>query len=959
MGDEEYRNIKSIDSEGNIYVSKDNERSGSDSVSKKYKLSFKPVDVIILNPSFLCPVLKKPEDDLHIIILTDDKFYNAFKKSEDNATVLSISGAIGRFLKITEWSQIDKNRHADQPIYASLDEIENNIEVHYLWDLSDLDDYKLTDSESKLFAQIHSEVEKMYRNKGLIHGFEVILKNLPLGTGMYDLSWVGYVKPEEEEEEGYFYELQDKMIADFNNKYREGYLPLSCDVSDDDFPLFYEQESEIQSYHPVFISDKECLDVGHLSDVHVSSRQQVFAASKARIIDGEGSDLRTDAIGSMVNVSYATLKNLMKKMAEDTDVLVFTGDLIDYNRNLNPYNTVLGVNDIRNSRDIWNLLDLKNLKDKKLYPLGIDNLVMYELFKWYYETYGKPVVLVSGNHEAYTLPYGISPRIKFFRSLGKALFPGKNVPMVDENGEIIYEEHRRRPIYKNVPLTEEEVIDKSNKEAEGDIEEAEKGDPDIYYDRANEGIPADHNLTIQEAILMYGPDYGRIVMAAASDSGGERNFKPENMTWFYHIFTPMSSFVLSYGGQRFIGLGWGEDEKFVGKKQGEWTIGGFLPRATESISDSQLELLNAAIEDNPSCAILCSHFTYANYNTEKAIKEVGEINTNDIFGTLGKFDYGTFEKNRNDVYRAIADNRIKYTLSGHSHRSGLYQIKDDDISWLPLRDTMSIAAQASDENLQYAPVEGCRMLVAGCGGPIAVQNINNEFYNWGLDYPSGNYIKFSGSTESAVGVKIPDIERARPRLAVALDYADIFLRGDNKNKPGVIEEFYSEDDDGDFILKINKKANIPNGVMLKNANLIFYMEDGQVVRNGIMEVKNRNQESIMYVFKIGSVRRDLKLAIKENIVSYICFKLYYDGDFIGYNYQTEWVVKIKIMDRKEYEERKYIKIRGPGNYDAYPVIRRELESIRKLKGFVIDRDEVYGEIPKFGWYKDRFPDEYR
>lgn len=290
---------------------------------------------------------------------------------------------------------------------------------------------------------------------------------------------------------------------------------------------------------------------------------------------------------------------------------------------------------------------------------------------------------------------------------------------LDEEGEIIVDEDGF-DVYEFEKYTEDDVIEKSIKEAAADLKESDdKDNPNIYTDRANEGIPADHNLTISEAILMYGPDFARIVMAAASDDGGERNFKPENLSWFYHIFTPLSSYISIYGEQCFIGLGWGDNEKFIGIKQGEWSLGGFLPRATESISDAQLALLNTALDENKSCNVLCSHFTYANYNTPQAFSEEGSINSNDLFGSLGKHDYGTFESNRNDVYKHITENKISYTLSGHSHRSGLYQVNDSDSSWVPGRDTMSVTAQATEEN-KFNPKDGCRMMVAACGGPIAV-----------------------------------------------------------------------------------------------------------------------------------------------------------------------------------------------------------------------------------------------
>ena len=209
--------------------------------------------------------------------------------------------------------------------------------------------------------------------------------------------------------------------------------------------------------------------------MHISSRQQVFAKSHARLIDiVEGGDesQASEKIGQLVNVSFAVLKDLMNQMGRETDLLVFTGDLIDYNRNYNPHNSRKPLDQLKKSADIWQALDLKNLKDKQQYTLGIDNLTLYALFKWYYKTHKKPIMLISGNHEAYTVPYGISPRIKLKRSMNSTYNPlGK--------------------------MTVDDVIEKSIKQAEADQKEKEEKGPDIYDSRANEGIPADHNLTIR------------------------------------------------------------------------------------------------------------------------------------------------------------------------------------------------------------------------------------------------------------------------------------------------------------------------------------------------------------------------------------------------------------------------------------------------------------------------------
>jgi len=962
VGAEDYRHIGIKDKKTS--VSDKHELNGSNSKEKKYQISLKPADVAILQPSFLCPVLKKKGDKFSIIVLTDKKFFNTYEKAEgkkDKQAGPALSGAVNRYIKITSWSEIDKTSPASEPLFKSLDEAKENIEVHFLWKLGELENHVLTNKDEKIFAQIDHRVMQMYQEKGLVHGFEIVIKKLSNdNAGLYDISWINYAKPKEEDESGYFFELQDEYVDEYNMDYRADYLDLKCDVESPDAPSFTEEKTEIQSYHPLFISDKESLDIGHLSDVHVSSRQHLFTQSKARLIDGkDGDENRSDEIGEMVNTSYATLKDLMTQMGNEVDLLIFTGDLIDYNRNFNPDNSSNGIEQIENSGDIWAALNLDNITDKTQYPIGIDNLVMYELFKDYYKKHGKPIMLVSGNHEAYTLPYGISPRIKRTRAANSSY----------------------NPFFRN--KTEDEIIQKSIQQAEDDKKESEKNGPDIYDNRANEGIPADHNLTIPEAILMYGTDYARIVMSGSFDIGGEKNFKAENLEWFYKIFTPLSSFINIYNKQCFIALGWGGDEHFmdaVPLEQGSWTKwGGFLPRSPEGVSDAQLALLNDAFKYKTDMNILCSHFTYINYDTKQPISKEGNINYNDFWRDYSKYDYGTFEQNRFSVYEKInglnKKKKIHYTLSGHSHRSGLYQVINEDVD--NVRSNMTVKGMAVDENntfnLDENDLGGCRILVAACGGPIAVQNHENELYNWGMDTPSGNIIKFKGTEEDKVGILRATNAQAKPRLAVALDYADIFLQeaeGDDKKigkGKGLFSSMDSNKNKSPLTIKINELSNLPSNDFIKSISMMFYLKDGNVVNiegvyeenksTGDMEFKPNNKFYDMVFYK----------SAKKYLIGFVTIKLKQSSTSALRHYDVEkkWIYPAQMFSKNQLALdglTKLVKLmeeQSVGDSIIAEYESKEKSRINKsVRGYSVQRHKKYGEVPFFDWYEKNFEHEY-
>ena len=145
MGAEDYRHVKVKDAK--ISVSDKNELNGSNSKEKKYQISLKPADVTILHPSFLCPVLKKTGDEFSIIVLTDKLFFNTYEKCEgkdDKKAGPALSGAVSRYIKIVNWSEINKSSPADKPLFGSLDEAKENIEVHFLWELDELEENILT-----------------------------------------------------------------------------------------------------------------------------------------------------------------------------------------------------------------------------------------------------------------------------------------------------------------------------------------------------------------------------------------------------------------------------------------------------------------------------------------------------------------------------------------------------------------------------------------------------------------------------------------------------------------------------------------------------------------------------------------------------------------------------------------------------------------------------------------------
>lgn len=383
------------------------------------------------------------------------------------------------------------------------------------------------------------------------------------------------------------WEYQDQVILDFLDAQRtdpnHGHYPslyefdLSQPLSSTGLPRqLKDARHRLMAWHPVIRSAATTLTIGHLSDVHVNVRQNTLAKSPAYLLELPGGSAApgTPLFPPAYNLcnSFNALFELVKAFAmgdpatQKSDVLIITGDLLDFNRNLDP--NAIPPNSIAGQWQAFNVLN--NIRNPALYKRGLDDMLVYSLLRHVCRTWNLPVFLTTGNHEAYQVPYGISPRKNSWVYAMGAL----------ETGGMLSGPHGKRPIDPGTLGKAADLATQYN-----DFERAS----DWAEGKANEGIPADHNLTIYEACLAYGPAYAQALTS--------NNFDATHCDWFFTLFTPLSDWRVIYGKQCLLGLDWGEGEEYknlVGAlpmradKQGF----GILPRASQAISNKQHYLLD-------------------------------------------------------------------------------------------------------------------------------------------------------------------------------------------------------------------------------------------------------------------------------------------------------------------------------------------------------------------------------
>ena len=483
--------------------------------------------------------------------------------------------------------------------------------------------------------------------------------------------------------------------------------------------------------------------------------------------------------------------------------------------------------------------------------------------------------------------------------------------------------------------------------------------------RANEGIPADHNLTIYEAILMYGPHFKKILKPF--------NFDHKNYNWFYNLFTPLTDYSFIFGDQTFVGLEWGDEESMLTNRTlrgGLWinNDGGVLPRASDSVTDKQLQMVDFALSTKSTQKVLFSHFTYYNYDLTEPLSTRGEVNINNNFlqKYYTKYDHGSCKDNRNKVYNDwILSNKFDYTLSGHSHRAGIYETVSSNRSKLGSEKVTSVGHETNNNH----GINGTKVVVTACGGPIAVQNLNGEMKGHGLDSPSGTWINLN---ENKIGLikpkskpKTDDVKQSKPlqskpRFCVALDYFDI-LESEGDDKQGVFTRFESSNDkQNEFVITLN--SNLPDDVsFIESLNLKIVM--GKTIKTmACTNLAFYASPDARYRTEFSEAEYNFKKIKKKagkGIAIFLSVKFKEDAlnnrlGYKQYDYSSFWNIQIEIRPRTELVRLKYEKMMADIYDDTSALERKMYEEMTRTKGYYIRRHKKYGEVPNLNWYRDGF-----
>jgi hypothetical protein len=459
-------------------------------------------------------------------------------------------------------------------------------------------------------------------------------------------------------------EMLDERLGKDDGSFRTkaGRIPGRCRYA---FPLSgstvdlsrFDRFEPVPSYHPLFVFTPDefaYASIGHLSDLHVNCRWQILAKSPARVIEYPDDEHAQESppIGQLVAETNRSVHDVMAAVFDsNANLVVIGGDLIDHIRNA--YDPVLArAGRQATVTDVWKAVDLDKGFTEQSYPYGIDLVAFYSLVLAVIRKSTKPAFAISGNHDCYVDPFGISPRVR--------------------------------------------------------------------TTRANEGIPADLNLTFYEALLAFGPTGGLLTKLGSS-------FDKDWFEWFYLVFSPFNDWCHKLPRQSLVGLGWGTAEAIVDawgdQSRGEQHEGllpdGHLPRSTDGVSDRQLELLQHAVAQAEHHKVtLTTHFTFLSYKEDVPVWTANRTPTPGVLdsGYKNKFGYGTFEKNRETVLGMLNQGQIQCVLTGHSHRRGTYLLRRNEAQNALMFDAGGEGLAVADA-LQHGVEPAPAIVVSDSAGP--------------------------------------------------------------------------------------------------------------------------------------------------------------------------------------------------------------------------------------------------
>ena len=309
----------------------------------------------------------------------------------------------------------------------------------------------------------------------------------------------------------------------------------------------------------------------------------------------------------------------------------------------------------------------------------------------------------------------------------------------------------------------------------------------------------------------------------------------------------------------------------------------------------------------------------------------------------------------------LLDGAFSCTLSGHSHRAAHYRISEKVDG--PIRHDFKVrgCAPCARSGKYDLKNDGPHIVVSPSGGPIPVQNHQGELAGQGLDLPSGTQIGFSPEGEiTEIRVRHTRNPKAKPRLAVALDYAD--LLGPEDDGPGTVFSLFEQLTwGGPFQIEVNPQMGLPE---------VQWIKDIRVLVQDDNRIKSLNTEFSfvkpgIYSLTVQESMFTKMLGISDKYSYYIEVHLHEglkEHDYFNvYDVSDNWIWRCEFIDRQKEELEKFRRSidLSPEPVPEKVIKMREADIRSRFNGMRIQRHKDFGEIPYLPDYSRYFGMEYK
>jgi hypothetical protein len=477
-----------------------------------------------------------------------------------------------------------------------------------------------------------------------LYKIRIDLKNQP--GGMYNIWWVNHDDYQRVRNRLYWWSFDQHMMDMSEGEYdmplpfKKELLEYDEEVVDDPLNEHTNENIRASIYHPVYITDKKRLSLGHVTDIHLDSRMDLYAQSEASVIevsencsptsDGDKRYIANPDFHIPIKERIANFNDIFtdistKLLDQGADAIVITGDLVDYNRGIHTVQTHKST--FVPISEVWEALG-SDVAEEQHYRDDRNWFLFYKKLIDLYDTKEKPVFTLLGNHDY--VNYAMAP------------WPYWGIPW---NGVF------------------------------------------------------DQNLTLYESALCFGKGY-----KSSKGFRKDIREEPDFAEWYMIFINPFADFVVNYADQSLLMVDWAVKSNVIGpgavsklapvipgyegpgglhqarhlfKKKSDFdqTIRNNespepIVHNTEPYPIRNYSIYESWIKGPSAIKILCMHAT--GICPRDDISE-GQVN-HDLTWTDNRLCYGTFVSRRDQILKDVEQGRLSIILAGHSHRNLVMEV---------------------------------------------------------------------------------------------------------------------------------------------------------------------------------------------------------------------------------------------------------------------------------------------